>query len=196
MVLLEKLNPKERAVFILKEGFGYTHEEIADVLSSTVENSRKLLSRAKEKLKPAKRSIKVSNPPVNEFLIVEKYINAIRGRDIPTLEHLLTYDISAYADGGDKIKVVKKICVGLQEVIELQMYVYHTFNKNISIANCVVNHQPALLYYQEGKIRACQVFDISVDGKIFRIYTVIDPQKLKTLEMSWQNGQLTHRVDL
>ena len=50
LILLEKLNPKERAVFILKEGFGYAHEEIAEVLSATVENSRQLLSRAKRKL--------------------------------------------------------------------------------------------------------------------------------------------------
>ncbi len=47
LILMEKLNPKERAVFILKEGFGYAHEEIAEVLSATVENSRQLLSRAK-----------------------------------------------------------------------------------------------------------------------------------------------------
>ena len=40
LILLEKLNPKERAVFILKEGFGYSHEDIAEVLSATVENSR------------------------------------------------------------------------------------------------------------------------------------------------------------
>ena len=50
LILLEKLNPKERAVFILKEGFDYAHEEIADVLSTTVESSRQLLSRAKRKL--------------------------------------------------------------------------------------------------------------------------------------------------
>jgi RNA polymerase sigma-70 factor (ECF subfamily) len=50
LILLEKLNPKERAVFILKEGFGYAHEEIAEVLSSTPESSRQLLSRARRKL--------------------------------------------------------------------------------------------------------------------------------------------------
>lgn len=47
MVLLEKLNAKQRAVFILREAFNYDHEEIADVLRITVENSRKILSRAK-----------------------------------------------------------------------------------------------------------------------------------------------------
>ena len=49
LFLLERLGPKERVVFILKEAFAYTHEEIAEVLSITIENSRKLLSRAHKK---------------------------------------------------------------------------------------------------------------------------------------------------
>src|SRR3954471_10200972 len=50
MVLLEKLDAKQRAVFILKEAFNYDHEEIADVLDISVENSRKILSRARAAL--------------------------------------------------------------------------------------------------------------------------------------------------
>src|SRR5690606_3781018 len=50
MVLLEKLNPRQRAVFILKEAFDYDHDEIAGVLNITPENSRKILSRAKSLL--------------------------------------------------------------------------------------------------------------------------------------------------
>lgn len=47
LLLLEKLNAKERAVFVLKEAFSYSHDEIAEFLSSSVQNSRKILSRAK-----------------------------------------------------------------------------------------------------------------------------------------------------
>lgn len=58
MILLERLTPTERAVFILKESLDYTHKEIADVLGITEEHSRKLLSRAKEKLfKPGTPSL-------------------------------------------------------------------------------------------------------------------------------------------
>lgn len=55
LVLLEQLNPKERAVFILKESFGYSHEEIAEVLTITVEGSRKLLSRARTRLNESRQ---------------------------------------------------------------------------------------------------------------------------------------------
>ena len=47
LVLLEQLNSRERAAFILKEAFEYSHEEVSEFLSTTVENSRKILSRAK-----------------------------------------------------------------------------------------------------------------------------------------------------
>ncbi|MEO6868853.1 MAG: sigma-70 family RNA polymerase sigma factor [Ginsengibacter sp.] len=93
LILLEKLNPKERAVFILKEAFGYSHHEIADVLSGTVEQSRQLLSRGKSKLSSSKlTSKKTSNNIVPEGTL-DKYINAIRNRDIGTLENLLSNEI-------------------------------------------------------------------------------------------------------
>ena len=50
LVLLEKLSPEERAVFLLKDIFEYDHAEIADILGTTVDNSRQLLHRAKERL--------------------------------------------------------------------------------------------------------------------------------------------------
>lgn len=88
--LLEQLSPKERAVFILKEGFGYSHQEISEVLSGTVELSRKLLSRAKSKLSQSKHPVKLHREPVPSE-ILEKYVNTIRGGDTNRLEDLLIY---------------------------------------------------------------------------------------------------------
>lgn len=177
LVLLEQLNPKERAVFILKEGFGYSHEEIAEVLSSNAENSRKLLSRAKEKLdqshKPAEETLSL------EFL--EKYVQAIRDRDTRALESLLSNDIAFYADGGDTVKVIKKICTGLHEVVELLMVIHQRFQQHYRVVPARINHQLALLYYDGPVIKSCQVLELSPEGKIQRINTVLDPEKLKAL---------------
>lgn len=180
LVLLEQLNPKERAVFILKEAFGYSHEEIADVLSSTVENSRKLLSRAKSKLEGSRQPLKVlSDSPYNAIL--EDFVNAIRGRDTKTLENLLSQDITFHADGGDKLKVIKKICTGMQEVIELLFLIDQRFNSKMTVIQATINHQPALLYYRDSKLVVCQVLSVS-DNKIFQIDNVVDPEKLKGIE--------------
>jgi RNA polymerase sigma factor (sigma-70 family) len=186
MVLLEQLNPKERAVFILKEGFGYSHEEIAEVLSSTVEHSRKLLSRARIKLdqlhQPARPATASEEKLSVEFL--EKYVQAIRNRDTHTLENLLSHDITYYADGGDTIKVIKKICMGIHEVADLLIFVHQKFQLSQTVVPASVNHQPALLFYEGTHLKACQVLEISGDGKIQRINTVLDPEKLRAIEKS------------
>jgi RNA polymerase sigma factor (sigma-70 family) len=176
LVLLEQLNPKERAVFILREGFDYSHEEIAEVLSSTVEHSRKLLSRAKNKLELSGEP--VSTEKVSEGFL-DRYIDAIRGRDTGKLEGLLTRDIAYFADGGGQIKLTKSTSLGSKDVAELLINNYQQFQTTQSVVTAEINHQPALLYYQGTRLVACQVFGISRDGKISSINTILDPEKLK-----------------
>jgi RNA polymerase sigma-70 factor (ECF subfamily) len=179
LLLLEQLNPRERAVFILKEGFGYSHEEIAEVLSGTVEQSRKLLSRAKAKLDPISES--ASRQKLNSGFL-DKYVNAIRNRDFKELESVLTEDVAFFADGGDHVKLVKSICVGINEVASLVVSNYHQFQTTQSVSAATINHQPALIYSDGGIIKACQVFGISPEGRIFQISTILDPEKLRNLQ--------------
>lgn len=182
LVLLEKLNARERAAFILKESFDYSHQEIAAILSTTEEHSRKLLSRAKAKLfKPKEAAVaSIRTPQTNALL--ENYIAAIRNRDMEQLEGLMAKDIAFFADGGEKLNVVKKICKGATDVAELVMYVYHAYQTNARVAITTVNHQPAFLYFVNNKLRVCQVFDVSpVNGQILQISSVLDPEKLRNI---------------
>ncbi|UPK68668.1 sigma-70 family RNA polymerase sigma factor [Chitinophaga filiformis] len=181
LLLMEALNPKERAVFILKEGFGYSHEEIAEVLSGTVEQSRKLLSRAKGKLDEHKQGSTLSNKTVSAA-ILDQYLNALRKGDVQRLENLLSQDIVFYADGGGKVKLVKKFCSGLHDVSDLLLYVFDKYQQNFTFEFTLINHEPALLFFLNEKLYGCQVFSISPDdNKILRISTVLDPDKLKNM---------------
>jgi len=180
LVLLEKLNAKERAVFILRESFDYPHDEIASILSISEEHSRKLLSRAKDKLfKPgAAAGPSIRDERTNTLL--RNYIDAIRDRNMQRLEGLLAEDIAFYADGGANINVVKKICTGNTEVAELLTLVYQRFQRQSAIRFIEVNHQPALLFYAGDRLTSCLVFDISpTDNRITRINSIVDPEKLK-----------------
>ncbi|HMH23126.1 MAG TPA: sigma-70 family RNA polymerase sigma factor [Puia sp.] len=179
LILLEKLNPKERAVFILKEGFDYAHEEIAEVLSATAENSRQLLSRARRKLDADKQISRLEKP---QQLLLQQFLQAVRDKDIHALEHLLTEDIQYSADGGGVIKVVAKHCSGIKEVIDLIILVYTRFLATATIVPTIINHQPAFLYYRKEELCLCQIFGFSADGKITQINNVLDPQKLKGLK--------------
>jgi RNA polymerase sigma-70 factor (ECF subfamily) len=182
LVLLEKLNAKERAVFILRESFDYDHREIADILSITEEHARKLLSRAKTKLfKPA--SEEVPRHPAHDphtHALLQNYIAAIRDRNMPKLEALLAEDIAFYADGGGKIHVVRKICTGAVDVAQLLAQVYHTYQRKSTLRIAEINHQPAFLFYNGDYLASCAVFDIAGD-RIIRINVIVDPEKLKNL---------------
>ncbi|MFD2036326.1 sigma-70 family RNA polymerase sigma factor [Belliella marina] len=179
LILLEKLNPKERAVFILKEAFAYTHPEIAEVLGISVESSRKLLSRGHQRL----------NEPLNptrpkskgDFDVLDRFVSAVRTKDLEGLQALLSEDIAFTADGGDKVKVVKRFCSGKTEVAEISILVHHRFLANKTIRTAWINHQPALIYYYKGKILTCQVFELGQDNQILRISSIVDPEKLKNL---------------
>ena len=194
LILLEKLNPRERAVFILKEAFGYSHQEIADVLSSTVEQSRQLLSRGKSKLSSPKPKSKKSGSDIAQEGILDKYIQAIRGRDTATLENLLSSDITFFADGGENVQVAKKRSSGYAEVSELLFFVYHKFLASYKIYAAEINHQPALLYYDVTQLRSCQVFDLEQNGKIDSISSIVDPEKLKSISITEENNH--HRKEL
>jgi RNA polymerase sigma factor (sigma-70 family) len=181
MVLLEKLNARQRAVFILKEAFNYDHEEIAEVLGMTVENSRKILSRAKEQLRSGDTvtSKKVSSAYVDNF------INVIHSTDMQALEKLLNEDIVLVSDGGGKVPASLKPVEGKEYVIKFLLGVYNKFYRSQRIEKTFINHQPALLYFINDELTNCQVFSLS-EGKIKNIYFIRNPDKLKMLGESFK----------
>lgn len=182
LVLMEKLNATERAVFILKESFDYSHQEIAEVLSITEEHSRKLLSRSKSKLFKPGATPRTPERDAHTSVILENYIEAIRQRDTQRLENMLSADIVLFADGGGKIRVVADTCSGIAEVAQLVLRAFHTYQSKSRILFTWINHQPAFLYYNKDQLVACQVFDIAyADSKIVQINSILDPEKLKNL---------------
>lgn len=173
LVLMEKLNARERAVFILKEGFDYTHEEISNLLEISIANSRQLLTRAKKAM--CRAPFKIRQQP-DELL--SRYINAIVHADIRSLEELLVDDIRIMADGGQKVNVVKDIEVGREATAKLLQYVYGMFLEAKDYTFAIVNHQPAVCFYKNNKLYNCQIFSVSPSGHIENIYSIVDPDKL------------------
>lgn len=176
LVLLDALNTKERAVFLLKEAFDYDHAEISEVLGITQDNSRQLLSRAKRKLKGNKPTVMRSSSRNREYL--EKYIEAIRSGDTMTLERMLSKEVRVLADGGTKVNVVAQLTWGIGESLKLIIDVYEFYQRDFRIVIDQINHQPALLFYEDDRLMNCQIFEIDDNGKIGNIFSVVDPDKL------------------
>ncbi len=176
LVLLDTLNTKERAVFLLKEAFDYEHDEIAEILAISKDNSRQLLTRAKKKLKLRKPEIATSSAKDRKYL--EKYLNAIRKGDIQTLEQILSEEVQVLADAGSKLQVIAELTSGIEDTIKLMTYIFEYYQKDLEIKIEEINHQSALLFYKGTTLINCQIFELNPDGKITNIFSVVDPDKL------------------
>jgi len=181
LVLLEKLNARERAVYILKEAFDYSHQEIAETLDISVENSRKLLSRAGQQLQDIKYEPDSVNISVHAD-ILQQYQLALSEGDIPNIEKLLTDAIKLSADGGKRIRVIKAVEVGKSATAQLLAYVQQQFLGKKPHSFHIFNHQPAICFWQDNRIYNCHILDIDANGMIREIYSIVDPEKLKRLQ--------------
>ncbi len=180
LVLLENLNAKERAVFILKEGFEYSHNEIAEVLDISPDNSRQLLSRAGKQIQNISFLPNSFNSSIDSEILTT-YQTALHEANIKKLEGLLIDDIKLTADGGKKVQVVKAVEVGKTATATLLAYIQHQFLTEKKYSFHVFNHQPAICFWQNDKVYNCQILEINEEGKIRQIYSIVDSQKLKNL---------------
>ena len=176
MVLLEKLNPRQRAVFILKEAFDYEHTEIAIVLDIKVDLSRQLLARAKKNIGDPKL-LQVNQVPVS---FLSNYLSVLQSGDMQRLENLLNTDIVSVSDGGGKARAAIKPVYGKKSVAALLMGLYIKFYEGSVIAEGFINQEPALFYYTAGKLVTCITFVFRA-GQISRTYIIRNPDKLRNL---------------
>lgn len=100
LVLLEKLSPPERAVFLLREVFDYEYDEIGKMLDKTESACRQLFSRAKKHIHDNRP--RFDSTPEEHNLIFMKFLQAIEGEDIDGLVSMLAEDAVMIPDGGTK----------------------------------------------------------------------------------------------
>lgn len=178
LVLLERLNAKERAVFILKEAFDYDHEEIAEVLDITPANSRQLLRRARLHIK-ARPNARVPQEEQTEFL--DRFRRIIQIGDTAELETLLRDDVVAVSDGGGKASAGKHPVTGRTRVARMLVGLYHKFYREISISRTVICGQPAWVCEEGNAIRTCLIFTLR-EGKLQEVFLIRNPDKLSALQ--------------
>ncbi len=178
LVLMQQLDARERAVFILKEGFDYRHEEIAELLDISTENSLQLLTRSRKTLRD--KRFKPATPTGQP--VMDRYIRSLTEADMEGLQQLLLDDIQLMADGGHKVKVIKDMMIGREATAGLLQYVFTLFLHATRWVFTAVNHQPAICFYKQDRLYACQIMELDTEGRICNIYSVIDPEKLHNLE--------------
>src|SRR6476646_610749 len=110
LVLLEKLSPEERAVFLLKDVFEYDHAEIGDILGLTADNSRQLLHRAKTHLADGRP--RLTGTPESRRAVAERFARAFSSGNGSELSALLAADVGVWTDGGGKVAAARHPLLG------------------------------------------------------------------------------------
>lgn len=101
LLLLEKLPPTERAAYVLREAFDYSHREIADILQMEEANVRQLVTRARKHVVESRR---MSVSPGEQRRLLEAFVTASQNGDMAALEELFVEDVVSYSDGGGLVR--------------------------------------------------------------------------------------------
>jgi RNA polymerase sigma-70 factor (ECF subfamily) len=179
LLLLERLTPAERAVFLLHEVFDYEYSEIATMLDLTEANCRQILHRARQYLK--KERLRFDPSPSQQKELIQQFLQASSGGDVRGLLAMFAKEIVLYADGGGKATAVPNPIRGADNVARFLIGA----RKNLMPADVVsqiteINGRLGIVVYAEGSPYGVLTVDI-VDGRIQNIYIVTNPDKLSRL---------------
>jgi RNA polymerase sigma-70 factor (TIGR02957 family) len=180
LAVLERLSPTERAVFLLREVFGYEFVEIARIIDKSEANCRQQLSRARKHIDAAKPRFDPS--PDRRRSLGEQFLAAIKGGDLGGLESLLAEDVVFYGDGGGKAPAIRKPITGRRSVIRSLLGLARQGQRlSVALEPAEANGQPALrLLSGDGALLGVLSLELA-DGQVVGIRNQINPDKLRHL---------------
>jgi RNA polymerase sigma-70 factor, ECF subfamily len=179
LVLLERLTPIERAVFLLHEVFNYRHTEIAEILDQSETNCRQVLRRARQHVGAVGRRFKPSTQDNTDLL--DRFLQATRTGDMDGLLALLTRDVVLHSDGGGKAVALPKQIKGAEKVARGILHgMQNRVPKEVVGHVAQINGKRAVIGYLNGK--PFSVVSVNVrQGRIKDVFVVTNPDKLARL---------------
>ncbi|WP_432194023.1 RNA polymerase sigma-70 factor [Streptomyces sp. bgisy027] len=174
LLLLERLNPVERAAYVLREAFDYPYKRIAEILETNEAHTRQLVTRARKHM-AAERKEPVSSTAHRRLL--EVFLDAARTGSLSGLENVLAQDVVSYADGGGIRGASKIPVVGRLHVSKYLVAFAPRFWPPAEVRWVEANGRPAVLVSAGGNPVALLCVDVSERG-IERIMWVMNPAKL------------------
>lgn len=178
LLLLQQLSATERAVFLLREIFSYSFEEIADIVGKSTANCRQIFHRAKKSIHfdpDQQPSVSVAEEKVKEFVK-----SLLQGNTTKLLE-LVSENVAFYSDGGGKVSAAQVPVFGFERVLKLHENMIDRHAGKFTYSFLMVNGLPGIRLQLDEGIQYIYSFAYR-DGKIEAIYNVANPDKLRHLE--------------
>ncbi|MFI7502329.1 RNA polymerase sigma-70 factor [Streptomyces sp. NPDC049687] len=175
LVLLERLTPTERAVYVLREAFAYGHREIAEALDLSEANCRQLYRRAEKRLALAEGRFEVT--PQRQEELVASFLTAARDGNLAVLERRLAADVTWWSDGGGKVTAARRPIEGREKVLRFLAGAFRGFAAGFTLTVAELNGAPGLLAW-DGDTLAGTVGFVCRGGQIVGVQAVVNPDKL------------------
>lgn len=177
LLLLERLSPLERAVFVLREVFAFGFDEVAAAVGRSEAACRQLLVRARRHMEAGRPRFEADRQVRQE--LATRFFDALKDGDVGGLQDLLAADVQLVGDGGGKSPQLARAIVGAQNVARVLGTIFPLMSRiDVSFEPHEVNGQPGAIFRdRDGKVLHTMVLDV-LDGQIQNIRTVINPDKL------------------
>jgi RNA polymerase sigma-70 factor, ECF subfamily len=192
LVLLESLSPVERAVFLLREVFGYGYHEIAEVGDKTEDNCRQLAVRARRHVEARRPRFEASRRQRDE--LARRFLAAVEDGDTEGLVGVLAADAVLYADGGGKAPAIAAPIHGRQRVARFLVgSARQVVPLGVRLRVATINGQPGALSVDgDGLLVGVLSLDIA-GGQVQTVRSIVNPDKLRHLGPVTDWGRLWGR---
>jgi len=178
LVLLESLSPKERAVFLLHDVFGYDFASIGTIVGESDAYCRQLAKRARAHM--AERRPRFTADRAQQERLTADFLRAVSEGDLPALIETLTDDVTVFSDGGGKVNAARKPVAGRDKVALFLTNLARLAPHGTSFRMEPINGQPGIITLINGAVQNVVTFDFA-DSAISSIYIVVNPEKLLSL---------------
>jgi len=177
LYLLDKLEPEQRVVFVLREIFEHSYQSIAEIVGKSEAACRQAMVRARTALERARQV-----PPVSQKMassVVTRFIDALARGDQKELLGIIAQDAVLVADGGGKVPSILNPVYGADRITRFFLGLRNKYGNVYKVRPATVNSGPGLLTFRDGQL--VSVASVSIDNeRIMAIYSVNNPDKIHT----------------
>jgi RNA polymerase sigma-70 factor (ECF subfamily) len=176
LMMLERLAPEERAIFLLREVFGTEYREIARIMGRGEVSVRQTVHRARERVREGKP--RFAPPPDVQGELLRRFRAALAEDDAEAVLALLAPDVTFTSDGGGVVNAARNIIVGADRVLRFLQGIQRKFPGRLSGELVSLNGEPALTATLGGDV--ILTLSVDTDGeRISAFYAVLNPAKLR-----------------
>jgi RNA polymerase sigma-70 factor (ECF subfamily) len=196
LLLLERLSPLERAVFVLREVFGFGFAEVASAVERSEAACRQLAVRARRHMDAGRPRFEADRREREQ--LAARFFDALREGDVDSLKELLAADVQLVADGGGKAPQLARAVTGADKAARVLVSIFSQLVRiDATMQPHQVNGQPgAIVRDRDGKVLNTLALDI-LNGQIQSIRSVVNPDKLGHLGPvadAWAVGREMNRA--